>query len=516
MITRSLSTLIAFLLSSVTVCAAGKDLPSVGVKTALILVIIIVLLILAGLIIVFDRIHLGRQRRVNRITAENLNTSEELIKLLFEEIPAAFCLVDHRGLIKQMSKNFGKLLGIEIDNTINTPLENYIDFEQDDERASDGFLQLVQLSETGPVQGRYRNHSNDENPGDAFTISIAPAKSATSPYLVVLDHKSDFQVEENGKSDDIWQVLKNRLPEDFAHDIRTPLNAIIGFSQILHNRAGKENYPVDILEMLNNIRRSGQELTLSVNSLIETIKPGSTNLTGQHFNPDYDDNADSIETPNYSRSSKILVVEDNPVNQDLMRTFFHDLGLEITSAMNGLEGVDKANELLPDLVFMDIRMPKMGGLKAIEQIRDNPRTKSLPVIALSADTAEEKKQEALQAGFSDYLTKPFDLDDLYPFLNRHLKKVRVGDQEIESQTETIPDEVRNRLDAAFGDLSLIPKDYSNALLEALEKMKSLVQPYKSNLPQVLQEIETAVYECDDDKIDRLIKEQLNLISSSGL
>ncbi len=109
---------------------------------------------------------------------------------------------------------------------------------------------------------------------------------------------------------------------------------------------------------------------------------------------------------------KALVVEDH---QDLLGVFCQLLeawDFAVVSAKTGMEGVEKAIEEKPDLILMDIMMPRMDGREATRRIRSNPETKDIPILAITALTKELQLSECIEAGCNDYIRKPFNYKDL--------------------------------------------------------------------------------------------------------
>src|SRR3990172_3749861 len=105
--------------------------------------------------------------------------------------------------------------------------------------------------------------------------------------------------------------------------------------------------------------------------------------------------------------SLILVAEDNETTRDLVQTQLTLLGYRVTTAKNGVEAIAKAIAELPDLIVMDIQMPVMDGLDAASQIRKEPRTQVIPILAATAKTMSGDKERCLAAGCNDYIAKPF-------------------------------------------------------------------------------------------------------------
>jgi len=110
--------------------------------------------------------------------------------------------------------------------------------------------------------------------------------------------------------------------------------------------------------------------------------------------------------------NKILIVEDIPVVIHILQTEVEELGYSSILAHNGKEGVDMADAKLPDLIMMDINMPGMDGLEATRLIRQNPKTRSIPIMAVTASRSFKDKQKCLATGLDDYLAKPFTSSQL--------------------------------------------------------------------------------------------------------
>lgn len=119
---------------------------------------------------------------------------------------------------------------------------------------------------------------------------------------------------------------------------------------------------------------------------------------------------------------KILIVEDNEKNLKLFSVIVKSLGYEILTAMNGEEGVKMAKDKLPDLILMDIQMPVMDGITALNALRADERTINIPVIALTSYAMAGDKEKFLGLGFSDYISKPIDKDGFIKAIEKILKE----------------------------------------------------------------------------------------------
>jgi CheY-like chemotaxis protein len=109
---------------------------------------------------------------------------------------------------------------------------------------------------------------------------------------------------------------------------------------------------------------------------------------------------------------KILLVEDTPMSIAVVTKEIEHLGYECVVAKDGEEAVKKAVEHIPDLIVMDISLPKMDGLQATAELRKNPRTQAIPVLAATARAMPGDRERCKEAGCDDYLSKPFGHKEL--------------------------------------------------------------------------------------------------------
>jgi CheY-like chemotaxis protein len=109
---------------------------------------------------------------------------------------------------------------------------------------------------------------------------------------------------------------------------------------------------------------------------------------------------------------KILLVEDNEMNRDMLSRRLTRRGYEVVMAADGQEGVNLAASAAPDVVLMDMSLPVIDGWEATKRIKADPATAALPVIALTAHAMSGDREQAMAAGCDDYDTKPIELDRL--------------------------------------------------------------------------------------------------------
>jgi CheY-like chemotaxis protein len=111
-------------------------------------------------------------------------------------------------------------------------------------------------------------------------------------------------------------------------------------------------------------------------------------------------------------SQRILVVEDNDRNRRLMRILLKAKGYEVIETATGKEAMEYLEDQTPDLILMDIQLPNTDGLTLTKQIKDNARTKDVPVIAVTAYAMKGDRERMLEAGCDGYISKPIDTQKL--------------------------------------------------------------------------------------------------------
>ncbi len=110
--------------------------------------------------------------------------------------------------------------------------------------------------------------------------------------------------------------------------------------------------------------------------------------------------------------AKILLVEDNEMNRDMLSRRLQRKGYEVVLAVDGKEGINMATSSSPDLILMDLSLPIIDGWEATRQIKSQAETTDIPIIALTAHAMEDDRRRALDAGCDDYDSKPVDFPRL--------------------------------------------------------------------------------------------------------
>ena len=118
--------------------------------------------------------------------------------------------------------------------------------------------------------------------------------------------------------------------------------------------------------------------------------------------------------------ARILLVEDNEMNRDMLSRRLMKKGFEVVMAVDGKQGVDMAGTESPDLILLDMSLPVMDGWEAARHLKGNDATKGIPIIALTAHAMAGDREKCLEAGCEDYDTKPVEFKRLLEKIKGHL------------------------------------------------------------------------------------------------
>ena len=157
--------------------------------------------------------------------------------------------------------------------------------------------------------------------------------------------------------------------------------------------------------------------------------------------------------------SNVLLVEDNPVNQEVGRTMVEAFGCRVEVASNGSEALDRMESSRYDIVFMDCQMPVMDGLEATRLIRQREKQQGRPrttIVALTAHAADQDRTRCLEAGMDDYLGKPFRMQELSRMMEKWQIRICARDsaassQGFQSDSEPLENVTENYLDRSSLD-----------------------------------------------------------------
>jgi CheY-like chemotaxis protein len=190
-----------------------------------------------------------------------------------------------------------------------------------------------------------------------------------------------------------------RKLQDFAREFRVPLAAVIGFADLL-----SVAYKGEISEL--------NDLAVASHQLMELVT-GLESAEALALLEDEPVAPVAAVTPAPPRSQLVLHVEDNETNFRLVERILEDRSeLKVLWAKNGQDGIVQTVQNNPALVLLDLNLPDIHGSELLHQLKNNPTTKDIPVIIISADVSPTQIERMLQAGATNYLTKPFEIKRL--------------------------------------------------------------------------------------------------------
>ncbi len=212
----------------------------------------------------------------------------------------------------------------------------------------------------------------------------------------------------------------------------------------------------------------------------------------------------------------VLVVDDQPINVQLLKKKLEREGIRVTTAYSGLEALDKVVKDRPDLILLDVMMPDMDGIEVCQRLQSAEETQSIPVIFITARSSKEGKLEGLGVGAVDYITKPIDLDETFARVSTQLRVVAINREMLNLQgrlvearraasvgavTQGIAHNLNNLLGVVIGYLDLI---------KAYHDKPDLVKQNAQNVEEAVQRIVAIVKQLSS----LVIKSRPPLIKSS--
>jgi PAS domain S-box-containing protein len=219
-------------------------------------------------------------------------------------------------------------------------------------------------------------------------------------------------------------------------------------------------------------------------------------ISKEHYN---------IEGVVFKPENKVLVVEDNKLNQDMMQAVFQELGLTFYLAENGEEGVKKAQELQPDLILMDMHMPVLDGLGATRKIKAIDELAAIPIVAVSADAFTQQQRKAFDVGVSEYITKPIDFDKLLPIFVKYLKKEGTEGEANQTEGKVLSPELLQQIEEKLELIQSTPIFETKQIVGYINEIRQLSDGYAGSYHQLCDSIEDAVFAGDEELLQESLK-----------
>ncbi|MEO5958803.1 MAG: response regulator [Opitutaceae bacterium] len=221
----------------------------------------------------------------------------------------------------------------------------------------------------------------------------------------------------------------------------------------------------------------------------------------------------------------ILVVDDQPINVQLLKRKLEREGIRVTAAYTGLEALDFATNEKPDLILLDVMMPDMDGIEVCQRLQSHDETRGIPVIFITARTTKESKLEGLGVGAVDYITKPIDLDETLARVQTQLRFLAINRQVVDltrrleetrkaatigAVTQGIAHNLNNLLGVVIGYLDLVKAYYDKP--EQVKKNVQHVEDAVQRIVSIIKQLSTLVVKSRPP----LIKASLSRLIDGGI
>ena len=280
------------------------------------------------------------------------------------------------------------------------------------------------------------------------------------------------------------------------HDLRTPLNGIIGYSEIL-----LEDYEDDIdknhSEDINHVIGLAKEVEGAISRFVDFLKDGSESPEQAKENENAENLFSSLGKIDYKleiideiKDSKILVVDDIKTNCDVLKRRLENNKFNVEVSMSGKDALEKISESQFDLILLDVLMPEVNGLEVLIKIREKYSADKLPVIMVSSFDDVESISKCIQLGASDYLPKPVNSTILTQKVASTLerKSLREREEQLLSKLhkQAITDEmtgvpnrrfVFERLEKSFDDIEENSKEHFATAIFDIDHFKQVNDTY---------------------------------------
>jgi CheY-like chemotaxis protein len=262
---------------------------------------------------------------------------------------------------------------------------------------------------------------------DRLVSVISSAISPASGEVLVVDDEGDtrelvrrrlqtegFAVSEAANGEDAMLRIRVSPPALMVLDLMMP--GMDGFEVLERVRSAGHEFPVVVL--------TGKELSDAERTKIREAFARLIQKNGRSIDEVVDETKRFVTRRRAVRSARlprVIYVEDVAQNRDIVRRYLNGV-VELATAEDGEHGLELVRRQLPDLVLMDLSLPRMDGWTATKELRADSQTESIPVVALTAHASAEDRERALEAGCCDYLTKPVERGQLIRTIRKNLRE----------------------------------------------------------------------------------------------
>lgn len=316
-----------------------------------------------------------KNRKIDSFTLTT-NEQHHFLQAVTKYSDTADFILDQNNVLKFANDHFLELFNLDEESVDNQP---FSDINIPDNLKS-FVLNSNSITQKKDAELTFNNHR--------VTCYRAPVTTHDGQLLGNLFKISDHVLTGKGKKE----------KRDWLHEINTPLNAIVGYSEILKNQ--------------EDISEENREYLETINTQSFELRTKIQNLLSDH------DSGNVVSNREKKEIKHVMIVDDVPINRTVLKIMLKRMGYDVTEAVNGQEALNKFEKQSVDLILMDISMPVMDGLEAAKNLRKNGNTlENLPIVAVTASSFYNNKEILHSKGFNALLRKPFKEKDLTDILN---------------------------------------------------------------------------------------------------
>ena len=292
----------------------------------------------------------------------------------------------------------------------------------------------------------------------ATLISVAPVACILRILRQALARSNSAQAEHVAAAQ-----ARSVALADMNHKLRTPLNTILGFSTLVRGDTG---ISAEHRQDLDIVSRSGESLLTPIDEALDVARlPADCTSRLESAGEASSQQRQVLALAPNQPAFRVLAVEDTRENGMLLQRLLLDAGFHVRIAGDGLQAVDEFCAWRPHFIWMDLRLPIMGGAEAARKIRSLEGGTEVRVVALTASAFSHQRAELLSSGFDDFLRKPYRRHEIFDCLSRHLV-LRYRYREAPSPSPDDPG-------VALGPeaLKALPSDLRTLLSDALVRLE---------------------------------------------
>lgn len=352
------------------------------------------------------------------------------------------------------------LVLFEISNQFSSEKDSFFSLRQQTRAKRIPIILLTPTNEVALLE-----HYLEQGADDYFQIPISSKLLKTKiqnwlQHHFFLEQEKELlqEVEETQKELETQKITiettlftQKQIIRKIGHDLRSPLNGVLGYTNVLLKKE-KELTPI-LKQSLEVIQRSGETILKLVNHFTQqSLEDEFLESHAPTFSPTEAQTLEFLLQKQERQSEKqknvafkgtILIVDDNPTNLDLLFDLLATEGFQVQISLDGISAIQKIQESPPDLVLLDIMMSGLDGFETCRRLKANRKTKKVPILFMTALNETEEKIKGFELGAVDYITKPFQYEEVVARINTHFTLCRLQ-QQLEGANEHLEFRVRER------------------------------------------------------------------------